>query len=98
MGSADWMPRNLDKRVEITFPVEDPDLKRKVIEILATQLLDNVKAYLLQPDGTYKKQDLRGKTKIGAQDTFCTLAMERSKEKKRINDRVFVPQLPADEK
>ncbi len=97
MGSADWMPRNLDKRVEITFPVEDPDLKKRVIEILATQLLDNVKAYILQPDGTYKKPDLRGKTKIGAQDTFCTVAMERSKEKKRTNDRVFVPQLPSSE-
>ncbi|MBR6222836.1 MAG: RNA degradosome polyphosphate kinase [Lachnospiraceae bacterium] len=97
MGSADWMPRNLDKRVEITFPVEDPDLKKRVIEILATQLLDNVKAYILQPDGTYKKPDLRGKTKISAQDTFCTVAMERSKEKKRTNDRVFVPQLPSSE-
>ena len=38
MGSADWMPRNLDKRVEITFPVEDPGLKTKVKEILQIQL------------------------------------------------------------
>ena len=34
MGSADWMPRNLDKRVEITFPVEDPELKKKIKNIL----------------------------------------------------------------
>lgn len=51
MGSADWMPRNLDKRVEILFPVEDPDLKKEIVHILHTQLADNTKAHLLQPDG-----------------------------------------------
>ena len=40
MGSADWMPRNLDKRVEIMFPVEDPALKEQVIHILKVQLED----------------------------------------------------------
>ena len=53
MGSADWMPRNLDKRVEIMFPVEDPALKEQVVHILKVQLEDNVKAHILQPDGTY---------------------------------------------
>lgn len=43
MGSADWMPRNLDKRVEILFPVESEELKNEVIEILRIQLEDNVK-------------------------------------------------------
>ena len=37
MGSADWMPRNLDRRVEITFPVEDPELKKQVIHILEVE-------------------------------------------------------------
>ncbi len=91
MGSADWMPRNLDKRVEITFPVEDPDIKERVIEILNIQLADNLKAYLLQPDGTYKKQDLRGKEKIGAQDTFCSMAMQRTKKENKAQSRVFEP-------
>ncbi len=98
MGSADWMPRNLDRRVEITFPVEDPDLKKEIIEILDIQLADNLKAYFLQPDGTYKKSDLRGKDKVGAQDTFCKMAKARSK--KTVNpaaNRVFVPQLPPEE-
>ncbi len=53
MGSADWMPRNLDRRVEIMFPVEDDSLKEKVIHILEVELEDNVKAHILQPDGTY---------------------------------------------
>ena len=40
MGSADWMPRNLDRRVEILFPVEDEILKEKVIHILELELED----------------------------------------------------------
>lgn len=78
MGSADWMPRNLDKRVEITFPVEDEKLKKDVIGILKLQLSDTLKAHILQPDSReYAKQDLRGMEKICAQDEFCRLAMER---------------------
>ena len=53
MGSADWMPRNLDRRVEILFPVEDEILKEKVIHILELELEDNVKAHILKPDGSY---------------------------------------------
>ncbi len=98
MGSADWMPRNLDRRVEITFPVEDIDLKKEIIDILNVQLADNLKSYYLQTDGTYKKQDLRGKDKIGAQDTFCKRAMEQANKGKNPKDtRVFVPKLPAEE-
>lgn len=93
MGSADWMPRNLDKRVEIMFPVEDPEAKEQAKHILDVQLADTLKAYLLQPDGTYVKQDLRGKEKICAQDTFCKEAVEKAKkEKASMEDkRVFEP-------
>ncbi len=92
MGSADWMPRNLDKRVEITFPVEDEDLKREVIEILNIQLADTLKAHFLMPDGTYAKQDLRGRDKLEAQAYFCKKAMNEAKEDdKKIVSRIFVP-------
>lgn len=92
MGSADWMPRNLDKRVEITFPVEDEDLKKKVIEILHIQLADTLKAHIMQPDGTYEKQDLRGRDKLEAQSFFCKQAMNTaSEEDKKVVSRVFVP-------
>lgn len=74
MGSADWMPRNLDKRVEILFPVEDPVLKEDVIDLLNVQLADTKKARLMQPDGTYEKIDMRGKKSIGAQESFCERA------------------------
>ena len=92
MGSADWMPRNLDKRVEITFPVEDADLKKSVIEILDIQLADTLKAHIMQPDGTYEKLDLRGREKVEAQLTFCKQAISRSKsDKKEKESRVFIP-------
>lgn len=78
MGSADWMPRNLDKRVEITFPVEDDTLKQEIIDILQLQLNDTLKAHILQPNGReYAKQDLRGLEKIGAQDELCKQALNR---------------------
>ena len=57
MGSADWMPRNLDRRVEIIFPVENEELKHRVMHILEVELADNTKAHLLQKDGTYEKVD-----------------------------------------
>lgn len=80
MGSADWMPRNLDRRVEIIFPVEDDNLKIKVKHILDVQLADNIKAYEMTEDGTYARiRPLRGKKAVGAQETFC-------KESKRNNE------------
>ncbi len=92
MGSADWMPRNLDKRVEITFPVEDEDLKNKVMEILQVQLADTLKAHIMQPDGSYEKQNLRGRDKLEAQQYFCKQALNSVKEEeKNIVSRVFVP-------
>jgi polyphosphate kinase len=96
MGSADWMPRNLDKRVEIMFPVEDPKLKEQVIHIMRVQLEDNVKAHILQPDGTYAKPDKRGKkVLVTAQDQFCkeaSLAAKAGvKEEDVKNTRVFIP-------
>lgn len=92
MGSADWMPRNLDKRVEITFPVEDEDLKKEIIEILSIQLADTLKAHFLMPDGSYAKQDLRGRDKLEAQAYFCKKAMNDAKvDSKKIVSRVFVP-------
>lgn len=92
MGSADWMPRNLDKRVEIIFPVEDPSLKKEVMHILDVQLADNVKAHILQEDGTYEKIDKRGKTRVCSQDYFCEEAAARAQiQKEPENSRIFIP-------
>ncbi len=91
MGSADWMPRNLDKRVEILFPVEDESLKKEVINILNVQLEDNTKAHILQPDGSYEKIDKRGKVKINSQEYFCEEAEKRSIPCEDVQKRVFEP-------
>ncbi len=57
LGSADWMPRNFDRRVEVVFPVEDEGLKTRITdEILPAYLSDNVKARLLRSDGTYERR------------------------------------------
>lgn len=78
MGSADWMPRNLDKRVEILFPVEAPELKEKLYKVLCIQLADTKKAHLLTPDGTYEKVDQRGKTPLNSQMYFYEQAARAS--------------------
>ncbi len=95
MGSADWMPRNLDRRVEILFPILDEELRKKAMHILKVQLDDNLKAHILMPDGTYQKIDRRGKTSVGAQDTFCQEAVKTVKtiheSYNPVNTRVFIP-------
>ncbi len=95
MASADWMPRNLDKRVEIMFPVEDPEIRRQVMHILEVQLADNVKAHILQPDGSYEKMDLRGRMKVCSQDQFCEEAAaavrQKLAEQEPKDSRTFIP-------
>ena len=76
MGSADWMPRNLDKRVEILFPVEAASLKQEIKEILQLQLNDTVKAHVQQLNGTYDKIDKRGKVLLNSQEVFCQKAID----------------------
>ncbi len=93
-ASADWMPRNLERRVEILFPIEKAALQEKLKRILDSQLKDTVKAQILQPDGSYTKVDKRGKEVFNAQLSFCETARAAAKEK---NDaackRVFIPKM-----
>ncbi|MBE5865171.1 MAG: RNA degradosome polyphosphate kinase [Lachnospiraceae bacterium] len=78
-GSADWMPRNLERRVEILFPVEEPALKEELLHILNVQLADTVKASVLQPDGSYAKVSRRGRKAVNAQEQFAKEAKEAAK-------------------
>ena len=91
-SSADWMPRNLERRVEILFPVEAPALKEKLWHILEGQLRDNKKAHILKPDGSYEKADGRGKEPYCAQEVFCKEAQEMSVKKEYRDTRVFIPE------
>lgn len=95
MGSADWMPRNLDRRVEILFPVLDEKLQKSVKHILDVELADNVKSHLLKPDGNYEKIDKRGKAKVNSQTVFCEEAVSLvPKPKQAYQERIFVPAEP----
>ncbi len=90
MGSADWMPRNLDKRVEIMFPVEAPELKQEVIHILRVQLDDTIRAHVMA-DGVYEKVDRRGKISLDSQEYFCEEEQEKMKKKETKKERRFEP-------
>ncbi|WP_186423601.1 RNA degradosome polyphosphate kinase [Lacrimispora celerecrescens] len=95
MGSADWMPRNLDRRVEIMFPVEDEMLQEQVIHLLKVQFQDNVKAHILKADGTYEKPDKRGRVLVNSQELFCEEAIQNVKaelgKSDPVGSRVFIP-------
>ncbi len=64
ISSADWMPRNLDRRVELLVPIEDSDCRQRLIQILDVYFQDTVKARQLTPDGSYEKVEPRGRRKI----------------------------------
>ena len=97
MGSADWMPRNLDRRVEILFPMLDDTLKEKVKHILDVELADNTKAHVLKPDGEYEKIDRRGKVLVNSQKQFCEEAVAAVPKTDHVyRERVFVPAEPAE--
>jgi len=93
LGSADWMPRNLDKRVEILFPIEDNSLKKKVIKILNNELKDNVKSHILTADGEYVRMNNESLDKFCAQEYFMRKAKKDAQNMniKTNNTRVFEP-------
>jgi polyphosphate kinase len=68
LASADWMPRNLDRRVEIAFPVLEPRLQAQVREILEVQLADTVKARRILPDGRSMRVDPQGRPPVRSQE------------------------------
>lgn len=100
MGSADWMPRNLERRVEILFPILEPQLKDKVWHVLETQLNDNVKAQELKAGGIYEKikTDKAGKELCNAQESFCKEYVEAARQqvKARQQTRTFIPETHID--
>jgi polyphosphate kinase len=95
IGSADWMDRNLSRRVEVVFPVEQPELKQRLIdEILATSLADNTKARELLPDGSYRRvEPAAGKPRVRSQQRFLEIAAENTA--RRLKEEVQAVQAPA---
>jgi polyphosphate kinase len=80
MASADWMPRNFHRRVEVMFPIDDPQLRARLIDILQISVADNVKSWVLQSDGTYvRAQPKAGGPAVRSQARFIELTRERVK-------------------
>ncbi len=84
LGSADWMPRNFFRRIEIVFPIEEPVLRDRIInQILATQLADNVKASILGHDGKYTRVPVKKESaQRSSQAEFMALAMGEAKTRR----------------
>jgi polyphosphate kinase len=67
ISSADWMPRNLERRLELMTPIEDKTLQKKLFEILQVQLSDNILSWQLKEDGAYEHQALKDDKEINCQ-------------------------------
>ena len=96
-SSADWMNRNLNKRVEIMFPIEDEDIKNEIMHVIEVQLEDTLRASV-QKDGEYSKIDLRGKKKTDCQIIMMREAAESLKEDKKSKAiKTFIPRQKPEE-
>lgn len=92
LSSADWMPRNLDRRIELLFPVEEKRHMKRLKEILKLLLSDTRKARMMNPDGSYTKVSGRGNGVINSQETFYQMAQEAALNKENLKDKgVFQP-------
>jgi len=94
ISSADWMPRNLDRRVELLVPVDEKDHRRRLTRILKTCLKDNVKAWELTADGTYVRLSPRGRKGVRSQEVFYREAVEALEEARKRKRTTFEPHVP----
>jgi polyphosphate kinase len=92
LSSADWMPRNLDRRVELMFPVLDDALRRRVLGILQSAFADNQRSWRMQPDGSYLRVSRRrGEPRWRTQEEHLRAAYGRAEESARRRLTVFRP-------
>ncbi len=91
LSSADWMPRNLDRRVELMFPILQEPLQQKVIEALETQFADNQKARVLKPDGSYDRVSAGRTEPIRSQEHLYAQMLQEQNRIRSIAPVRFVP-------
>ncbi len=98
ISSADWMPRNLNRRIELMVPVENRKIRKRLSAILKACLADNSKAWRMQPDGTYEKVaqlSASGRTSpVRAQEKLYRQAVQDASETKAARRITFDPHLP----
>jgi polyphosphate kinase len=94
ISSADWMPRNLDKRIELLVPVEDPEAQKRLNYILKTCMKDNVKGRRLNTDGSYAQPARAKKKAIRSQEVFYQEACDRMAALTARDVALFKPHRP----
>jgi polyphosphate kinase len=96
ISSADWMPRNLDRRVELLVPVEDPDHQKRLIAMLNLGFEDTVKARALTSDGSYVRVRPASPEKaVRLQEVMYRTAREAAQQAQTDRYTVFEPQRPS---
>jgi polyphosphate kinase len=96
IASADWMTRNLEKRVELLVPIEEPVLKRRLIKILDAYFQDNTQAYRLLADGTSQRIiHSKGQKKFRAQESFYQNAKKSAKALEHERSMTLEPHVPS---
>lgn len=94
LSSADWMPRNLDRRIEIMFPVEHKEIKSYLSELVKLYFKDNQKSWRLLPDGTYQKLESVEHRRFRVQEYLCQKAYDRNEQLGRTLPKELKPQKP----
>jgi polyphosphate kinase len=94
IASADWMPRNLDKRLELMVPVEDPACRDRLIQMLELHLSDNQNSWLLNGDGSYQRRSAKNETPVRSQEVLYHQACEAVEIAKRNRRTRFEPHRP----
>jgi polyphosphate kinase len=97
IASADWMTRNLEKRVELMIPIEEKAINRRLVKILETYFKDNQNAYRIQADGSSKPITAKkGDKPFRAQEHFHTQAKRAAKAREHERSMTFEPHVPQD--
>jgi polyphosphate kinase len=97
LASADWMERNFDRRIETLFPIEEPELKKEILDILDVSLDDNIKARILQPDGSYlRKTAGKSKKTVHSQLELYKKSLKEVKKSDMNKTIQFVPRVNPD--
>ena len=91
LSSADWMPRNLDRRVELMFPLQQQNLRERVIEVLRAQMADNQKARRLNQDGTYERVTAGRSEPLRVQEYLYQRNMEEHERIRSLTPVRFTP-------
>ncbi len=94
ISSADWMPRNLDKRIELLVPVEDDACRARLTALLETEMADSVKGRWLQPDGSYTRPKVTARKALRSQEALYNEARKRESDAAKARTPVFEPHRP----